>query len=163
MEKLYEKHIDWLNIVLSFGCSDELAEDIVQEMYLKIGTYLHEGKKKLDDIMYNDEEVNRWYVMLTLKSIYLNIEKVKKRVNKIGLDECVELECNGTVKYHEAYKQYEETLEDLHWYDKKVWELVDSGMSISELSRKTNISYRSLYNTKKKVEKKLRNKINGTR
>ena len=30
------KHKDWLEIVLSFGCKQEVAEDIVQEMYLKI-------------------------------------------------------------------------------------------------------------------------------
>ena len=30
------KHKEWLEIVLSFGCKQEVAEDLVQEMYYKI-------------------------------------------------------------------------------------------------------------------------------
>ena len=37
------KHNEWLNIVLSFGCKPEIAEDIVQEMYIKIQLKLEKG------------------------------------------------------------------------------------------------------------------------
>ena len=44
----------------------------------------------------------------------------------------------------------------MYWYDKKVYDIIDSGTNISELSRKSNISYYSLYNTYKKVKEKLK-------
>ena len=156
MKKLYDKHKDWIRVVKSFGCREEIAEDIVQEMYLKILQYINKGL----DINYNDEEINHWYVYKTLKSIYLNIEKRAKKVIKVDCESVLETEWNGDVKYEEANKIVEQTLEEMYWYDRKVWKL-SCDMSIAELSRKTDIGYRSLYNTKKKVDKILKNKVNG--
>ena len=36
IENLYLKHKIWIKIVKSFGCNNSIAEDIVQEMYIKI-------------------------------------------------------------------------------------------------------------------------------
>jgi Mor family transcriptional regulator len=47
----------------------------------------------------------------------------------------------------------------MYWYDAKVYEIIEGGESISELSRKTNISYYSLYNTYRKVKEKLKQYI----
>ena len=47
----------------------------------------------------------------------------------------------------------------MFWYDKQVYELIEQGNNISELSRKTKISYYSLYNTYTKVKNKLKELI----
>jgi len=47
----------------------------------------------------------------------------------------------------------------MHWYDKKVFELVQDTNNISALSRETNIEYRSLYNTYQKVKRKIKDKL----
>lgn len=44
----------------------------------------------------------------------------------------------------------------MYWFDKMVFDIVQKGEKISELSRKTNIPYYTLYNTYKKVEKHLK-------
>ena len=44
----------------------------------------------------------------------------------------------------------------MYWYDRKVFEIINSGESIAEFSRKSYIEYYSLYRTYKKVKKKLR-------
>ncbi len=36
IEAIFKKHNDWVDIVQTFGCNKETAEDLVQEMYLKI-------------------------------------------------------------------------------------------------------------------------------
>ena len=41
LKKIADEHKNWVKIVKSFGCNTETAEDIVQEMYIKI-------KKKLE-------------------------------------------------------------------------------------------------------------------
>ena len=33
---IFKKHKVWVDIVCSFGCNPQTAEDIVQEMYIKI-------------------------------------------------------------------------------------------------------------------------------
>jgi lambda repressor-like predicted transcriptional regulator len=49
--------------------------------------------------------------------------------------------------------------DDLHWYDKKVFEFIAKGTSIAELSRNTKIGYYSLYNTYNTVKDKLKNDL----
>tara|TARA_R110002074_G_scaffold164943_5_gene324868 strand:+ start:1460 stop:1630 length:171 start_codon:yes stop_codon:yes gene_type:complete len=46
-----KKQQTWIEIVMSFGCTKETAEDIVQEMYIKVDKYL---KKHGNNIMYNN-------------------------------------------------------------------------------------------------------------
>jgi transposase-like protein len=78
----------------------------------------------------------------------------------IGLDELEhDIADNEEVEYQEKYDKVLEGLAELYWYDRKVYEIIESGESISELSRKTNISYYSLYNTYKKVKHYLKSKL----
>ena len=64
---LAKKHKTWINIVLSFGCSKTIAEDIVQEMYIKILLKLENGL----DIMYEDD-INYYYIFKVLKTLYID-------------------------------------------------------------------------------------------
>ena len=152
LEKLFKRHKDWCNIVESFGCNSETAEDIVQEMYLKIGKLVANGK----DISFGDD-VNHFYIFRTLTTLFLD-HKRKDNRSGIILEE-IEAEQDEEVDYDSKYQKVLDALEDLYWYDRKVFEIVEDGESISELSRKTNISYYSLYNTYKKVKKYLKKKL----
>ena len=44
----------------------------------------------------------------------------------------------------------------MYWYDRKVYEIVEEGESLAELSRQSKIHYYSLYNTYNKVKNKLK-------
>ena len=152
LEKLFKRHKDWCNIVESFGCNPDTAEDLVQSMYLKIGRLVAEGK----DISFGDD-VNHFYIFRTLTTLFLDH---KRKDNRSGIIlEDIEAEQDEEVDYDSKYQKVLDALEELYWYDRKVFEIVENGESISELSRKTNISYYSLYNTYKKVKKYLKNKI----
>ena len=75
---LFKKHHLWLDYIKSFGCNDDIAEDFVQEMYIKIFVYI---QKNGNDIMYNDTEVNYFFVYVTLKNMwYDNVRKKKKLI-----------------------------------------------------------------------------------
>ena len=50
-------------------------------------------------------------------------------------------------------------LNSMYWYDAKVFTIVASGTSVSELSRETKISYYSLYNTYRTVKQYLKDKL----
>ena len=57
------------------------------------------------------------------------------------------------------FSKIDNILNDLHWYDKKVFEIVAKGVSVAELSRNTKISYYSLYNTYTITKKHIKNKL----
>ena len=153
LKKLFERHKDWCDIVESFGCNPQTAEDIVQEMYLKIGKLVAQGK----DITFGSD-VNHFYIFRTLTTIFLDYKRRERKEGDFDFDN-YDIEDEQEVEYKKKYEIILEELDNMYWYDKKVYEIIESGESISELSRKTNISYYSLYNTYKKVKKYLKDKL----
>lgn len=150
IEKLYKKHKQWVEIVQSFGCNIDTAEDLVQEMYLKIIKMVDKGT----DIMYNDDEINYYYIFRTLNSLFLDLKRKEKKVSYMQIDD-YQFTQDTTVNYDVVYELVEKKLDEVYWYDKKVYEIVQGGESISKLADKTNISYYSLYNTYRKVKNHL--------
>lgn len=140
-------------MVQRFGCNPDTAEDIVQDMYLKIKRKVDEGV----DIMFSETEVNYYYIYKTLNSIYLDTVK-KERMYfddlysvQISADELVDFEVNYEIVRYE--------LDNIHWYNKMVYQIIEGGENISALSKKTKISYYSLYNTYNKVKEMLKLKL----
>jgi len=153
-EKIYKDHNKWINTTLNFGCTKEEAEDIVGNMYVIIGTMLKKGL----NISYGDE-VNYYYIYLTLKTNFLQLKNKQTKEKKVSLDLVLELAESDYVDFDEVNDVILDELDSVHWYDKKVYELIENGYSITELANKTNISYHSLYNTYRKTKQKLKNKI----
>ena len=147
----FKKHHQWLGIVQSFGCNLWTAEDIVGEMYIKLDRVIKQGK----DIT-RDGEINHFYVFKVLTSIFLDLKRKEAKYILVELEEYNDPNNEIEVQYLKNYERILKTLQGLYWYDQKVYEIVESGESISELSRKTNISYYSLYNTYKKVKRILK-------
>jgi len=153
-EKIYKDHNKWINTTLKFGCTKEEAEDIVGNMYVIIGTMLNKGL----NISYGDE-VNYYYIYLTLKTNFLQLKNRQTKEKKVSLDLVLELAESDYIDFDEVNDVILDELDSVHWYDKKVYELIENGYSITELANKTNISYHSLYNTYRKTKQKLKNKI----
>lgn len=150
LEKIFEKNTQWIDIVKSFGCNRDTSQDIVQEMYYKVQKRLEKGT----DIQYSEDDINYYYVFKVLRSLFLDL---KRKESKVQIVELGEIEnCELDINYEDAYEAVTEEINTLFWYDRKVYEIIDGGKSISELSRQTNISYYSLYNTYKKVKNKLK-------
>ncbi len=164
MSKLIEvtakKHQTWINIVKSFGCPENISEDIVQEMYIYLIRYEKEGK----NIWYEDGDVNYYYIFKQLRGIYVAYLRQNSKITKVSLDEIdKQFEEIDPKEYEEQYETflngYIRAVEDVYWYDKKVFELIAKGKSVASLSRDTSISYYSLYNTYNKVKDKLKDEL----
>ena len=158
LEKIASKHKDWYRIVKSFGCEGDKCEDIVQEMYLKVHTLINSGT----DISYGDE-INHFYIYRILRSLFIDLCRKEKKIIKVNVDyleKFVEEEETQKEKDIEGkMKELDTLLDKVYWYDRKVFDLVSEGMSIAELSKKTNISYYSLYNTYKNVKSLIKTEI----
>lgn len=158
-----KKHQTWINIVKSFGCPENISEDIVQEMYIYLIRYEKEGK----NIWYEDNEINYYYIFKQLRGIYVAYLRSNSKITKVSLDELNEIDKQfeeiDPLEYEELYEEflngYIRAVEDVYWYDKKVFELIAKGKSVAELSRDTKIGYYSLYNTFNKVKNKLKDDL----
>ena len=52
----------------SFGCDDDAANELVQGMYIRLTKYVD----KVDKIMYDENNVNTYYVYVTLRNLFLS-------------------------------------------------------------------------------------------
>lgn len=154
LQKVYASHKKWINTTLKFGCNLEEAEDIVGDMYAIIGKMLKNGL----NIAYGDD-VNYYYIYRTLKTSFLQMKNKQKKENKVSLDLVLDIESGEYIDFDKANETMQEELDKMHWYDKKVYNLIQDEYSITELSNKTSITYHSLYNTYRKTKDKLKDKI----
>ena len=160
VELAYNKHKTWVKIVKSFGANKNYAEDIVQEMYIQLICDIQKGL----DLWYNDD-INTYYIYKVLRGIYLNTHKKEARMIKtyiedidgkirqiddLGIDE---------VQYAKRKEKIDNILNEMYWYDSKVFTLVASGKSVASLSRDTKISYYSLYNTYRTALKHIKEQL----
>lgn len=152
---VYKKHSEWVAMVQRFGCNRDTAEDIVMEMYIRIKRKVDEGV----DIMFSETEVNYYYVFRTLNNLFLDLKKKEKNIFLDSIDD-VQIEVDQKINYDSMYSIVKQELSNFHWYDQKVYELIEEGESIASLSKKTNISYYSLYNTYNKVKNQIKKKLN---
>jgi DNA-directed RNA polymerase specialized sigma24 family protein len=152
MELIYKDHKKWVNIVKNFGCNHTTAEDIVSEMYIKIQRLIEKGT----DIMFDSNSVNYFYIFRCLNSLFIDLKRKEKNINQEDIETLNLQSVIDTPNYTAKYDKIKAALDALYWYDKRVYELIEGGESIAGLSKKTNISYYSLYNTYTRVKKYLK-------
>ena len=150
-----KKHDTWVDIVSTFGCTRTVAEDITQEMYIKIQLQVEKGL----DIMYQDD-INYYYIFKTLKTLFLDLKRKQKGIVMVNIDDeyvssLGKAVATEDVNFDSAYEDVKDELSKMYWWNRKVFEIVNEGESIAEFSRKSKISYTILYNAYKKVKKKL--------
>ena len=159
LQKIAQKHNDWVRIVKSFGCEGDKCEDIVQEMYIKIHTLIVKGI----DISYEDD-INHFYIYRILRSLFIDLCRKEAKITKVNVDYLEKFVEEEEIKEYKdiegKMKQLDSLLDKVYWYDAKVFRLLtEEKMSIAELSKKTGISYYSLYNTYKNVKSLIKTEI----
>tara|TARA_R110000796_G_scaffold76166_6_gene170456 strand:+ start:591 stop:1082 length:492 start_codon:yes stop_codon:yes gene_type:complete len=144
-------HKKWTRIVESFGAKH--PEDIVQEMYLKI----YNWKGKYDKtLMYNELEVNYFFIFKVLRNLFLDQVKKKKREVSLETNIVEPYIYDQTFDYVDKENKIKKNISEWNEYDKRIYEFVFlKGWSMLELSKLTGIEYYSIYRTVKKIKKLL--------
>ncbi len=161
LELLAKEHTLWIKMVVNMGCSKDVAEDIVQEMYIK----LHRLIKDENKIMYNDEEVNRFYVFVTLKNLYVDYRKAKGKYNFFEFDERDDvIDDEDSTDRDEAFSNLinsiTEEINSWHLYDAKLCNTYfKSNLSLRDISTGSKISLTSIFNSVRNYKKILRDKF----
>lgn len=158
-----KRHKDWLSMAHKLGAGD-FAEDVVQEMYLKLLEL-----KNPEKIMYNQTELNGFYIYIIIKNLVYDLKKAQTKYTMVSVDEVINL-CDDSPEDEHEFMLKIETLnnetEKWYWYDKMLFNIYHStGMSIRKLSQETNISASSIFNTLKVCKEKIiiahKTKTNG--
>jgi hypothetical protein len=172
LDVLVLKHNLWLKYVQSFGCRNEIAEDYVQDMYIKIYNY---SQNKNNELMFNGTEINMYFIYVTLKNMYFDdLRKAKQRVivsieDLVIIQEEIEIDCD----YEKKKKSVENWILDL---DKEINEIKEyssykaslcyikfiyqkifiEAYSVTKLAEETNLSYWSIRNTVVRIKKQIK-------
>lgn len=155
ISEVVRHHNKWVKIVYTFG-EDFYAEDIVQEMYLKLMKY-----KQAEDIIKNGK-VNDAYVWFVLRSVFMDYIKTKNKIQKVTLSENYQIAYNTTDPLQHLAEsviniRIENEINTWEWYDAHIFRLYcESGLSMRELAKETRISVSSIFNTLKACKYKLR-------
>ena len=160
LAKVAERHTEWINIIKGFG-EYEYAEDLVQEAYIVLYKYANEEKVIKDGV------VSRGYLYFTLRSLYFQFYKNKRKIKKVSLDNeeySQEVEyidsLDEEVAYNKICELIDDHIEDWRWYEKKLFTLYrDSDLSIRGIAKETNISWVSIFNTLKNAKQELKQKF----
>ncbi len=171
IELLSKYHKLWISMGLSMGIPSHIVEDFVQEMYLRLNKYVKEPKK----IMYNETDINKFYVYITIKNLYNDYLKQRNKHHMVRLDdievtyEIVEPTPEAQRKSEIEKQRAEERLIDLiqdevgswdSWYDKKLFKVYyETDISMRKLSKDTNISVTSIFNSCKNYKQILNTKF----
>jgi len=141
-----------------FGAGD-YAEDIVQEMYIRLNKYVEEPER----IMYKNEP-NKLFVWVTLRNMVRNFQNKKDILVFTG--DMVEYDYEEELFDYEEANGFErliekiwESTEELHWYDKKMFEVYHTtDMSMRDIEKETRISLYSIFDTLKKTKEYVKEK-----
>lgn len=159
---LGDKHQDWFYMAKSFGVSDEDANELVQQMYIRICGYV----KDVSKIMYNEEEVNTYYVYVTLRNLYLsNFHKAGNKTMYIDdLSKDINEMYSASRSVNDEKEHFDRVIDKIesivdkwYWYDKKVFNIhFYDKMSMRKIARETKISLSSIFNTLSNGKKKIK-------
>lgn len=156
LEVMAKSHSKWLRVAKSFGLKEE-AEDLVQDMYLKVYDWKGKYNKTL---MFNENEVNHYFVFLVLRNLYLDKCKKQKKMIRVEESFVKSVSPQNKLEFEQQLEIIKDEINSWHLYDRKIYELIyKEGYSMLELSKKTGIDYYSIYRTKNKIDKLLHKKL----
>jgi RNA polymerase sigma factor (sigma-70 family) len=156
LELIAQDHKHWIKVVNHFG-EYEMAEDLVQEMYLRVNKYANTSK------LITDGKVNGGYVRFVLMSITYDYHKSKKKLEKIRIGEGFEIE-DTTDGSEEAYGTFLERLDaemnTWHWFDRQLFKIyINEEKSMRDLAEGTTISCSTIFNTLKNCKQRLKDNL----
>ena len=160
LEKLAVHHLLWIKMLVNLGCKLEDAQDIVQDMYLR----LHRLVKDPNKMMYGDD-VNRYYVWTTLRNMYFSKLKKDRASIFYELRDSDESEVNDyDTLEDEAFSKITDRIDTItsNWsiYDKKLFELYFiKGLSLRAISKGSKIGLTSIHTSILKYKKILRESL----
>lgn len=130
IEELSKKDALWRKVALNICKDKQLADDLVQEMYLK----LYDCKKQIND----------FYVVIVLRNLFLDTIKQKNKRKQVDIDSFYDMEANTST--FEMDDEETKIVNEMYWLAKGYFEL-SYDMSLREMAKELNTNYMYIYRT----------------
>ena len=141
IEELSKKDALWRKVALNICKDKQLADDLVQDMYIK----LYDCKKQIND----------FYVVIVLRNLFLDTIKQKNKRKQVDIDSFYNLEAN--VSSFEMDDEETKIVNEMYWLAKGYFEL-SYDMSLREMAKELNTNYMYIYRTMIKANNKWQEK-----
>jgi DNA-directed RNA polymerase specialized sigma24 family protein len=152
LEMLSARHNEWLKMVKSFGADYDTANDVVQDMYLK----MHKFVESPERIMFENGEVNTYYVFVTLRNLYIDTTKAVTHENLQDVSIDTETNLSALEALETLMEALETEMETWRWYDREMFKVYHfKNLNIREISEGTKITERSIWNTLNNGKKRI--------
>ena len=157
-----------VNFIKGYAGDYEVAEDVVQEVFLRLLMLEAEGRTHFAQ----EGKVNFFFVYRACVNLCIKLSTAKQKFQKISFGDITELDewlqasdeqypYEQDARYEELLQTLNDEVEALRWYDREVLKL-SLEHSVSSLARGTNISRDSLRNTLKIAKDELRERTEDT-
>ncbi len=168
LEILHKYDRLWIKYVLELGCNIDTAKDVVQEFYLKM-------YEKDTDYTFNKDEPNFYGCYVILRNMVFDLKRKEKRFI-FETEESIKENIKEDYSENDVIEKIECVFEWLRENDvaldsirnssdmKKLYfsqifqDVFLNKVSISALSRESNIGYYSLYNTVQLIKEEIQEK-----
>jgi len=160
LEKLAVHHTLWIKMLVNLGCQVEDAQDLVQDMYIRLHTLV----KDPDRIMYGND-INRHYVWITLRNMYFSSIKKKRKITFYELRDSDDIEAlDYNTLEDDAFESITSQINTIisSWtvYDKRLFELYFmQGLSLRAISKGSKIGLTSIHRSVLKYKKILQDNL----
>ena len=157
LEKLASNHKKWIGMVVNMGVNSSYAEDIVQEMYIRLNRLISDENK----ILFNDD-INRYFVYVTLKNMVLTYKKREGRMTIFPLfesdsdmeEEPIEDLLDENAYFHYLMDKIDNEVGSWDLYHRTLFEYhFKKGYSQREIARRSGISLTSVNNSCKNYKR----------
>jgi len=149
LDELCKRDKEWRKMAFHFCKSKDLADDIVQDMYIKFANY--------------NKPINDHYIFFALKTIFLDYLRIEKRIQTINIDlfpfEVQKKICEINYDFYDYDTDYLKELaltkvKELPYFEREL--LIESQkVSQRQLARETDIAFVVINQTIKKTKKQL--------
>lgn len=139
------------------------AEDIVQEMYIRLHKYI-----KNPDTIISDGKPNMLFMWVTLRNIVRSTKGNAKNIKTVAIDEFPDwelLDLNAFDREEADSFEYMvdlvyDTSSEMHWYYDKMFKLYyQSDLSMRDISKGSKISLKNIFDTIKKTRNYVKEKL----
>ena len=149
-------------------------EDVTHDMYLKMYNELEKIENKPDEILkFLDRMLGgKMYIIYRqAKQMYINLLRKENKYVAFDYQKLSKREREKLVEMPEKYQEFEDDIQQkvddyvktFYWFDQKLFDLYryEFKMHKTKMSKKTKISYSTIYRTVKRCKVKIKDKFKG--
>lgn len=155
IDKLYRKHTVWVLMVENRLpiYAPITAEDIVQDMYLKIYQKLKEKKIK-KTLIIKGEQVQYNYIYVTLINLTNDVFRTEQETLPLK-EELIKKEQEEQTEFLE---KIDSIIDNFYWYYEKLFKLytIKFKGNMSKLAKETKISYKTIWKDINQIKKLIK-------